>query len=69
MVVYNYNRRSYSVLLRGLVFIDVDIDIVNILVLVRLDKIYRKENGKKFLRGIKKGDVVRITRARSVFFK
>lgn len=39
-----------------------DIDIVNILVLVRLDKIYRKENGKKFLWGIKKGDVVCIMR-------
>ena len=46
-----------------------DIDTANALVSARLDKTYRKENDKKLPRGIKKGDAVCITRARSAFSK
>lgn len=69
LVAHNYNRRPHSALPRGLALIDVDIDTANTLVSARLDKTYRKENVKKLPRGIKKGDAVRITRARSAFFK
>lgn len=67
-MVYNYNCRFYSVL-KGKRFIDIDIDKVNVLVFLCLDKIFNKEKLCRVFRDIMKGDIVCIIRVKSVFFK
>lgn len=66
IVAYNYNRRPHSAL-KGQR--PIDIDKANALVSMRLDKTFNKEKLRRVPRDIEKGDVVRITRARSAFFK
>lgn len=68
LVAHNYNRRPHSGL-KGLAPIEINIDKANELVSARLDKTYGKEKLGRLPRDIRKGDAVRITRARSAFFK
>lgn len=68
IVVYNYNRRPHSAL-KGKRPIDIDIDKANALVSLRLDKTFNKEKLCRVPRDITRGDIVRITRAKSAFFK
>ena len=68
IVAYNYNRRPHSAL-KGMRPIDVGIDKANELVSLRLDKTFNEETLRRVSTDRKKGDAVRITRARSAFFK